>query len=194
MKVKNNEESSIRIDPDWMQTTTLILTAISTLATVTSVGLEAYKNRNSQQGERPFSDATSNMIDACVDIRRSLDAVEELFLADQQRRLASDFQNLPRFGKILAWFSTDDFRDYRRADTRLIRATGSFRQWALHFESAIAQHEHPRELAFFKELEDLQDVINQAFYESETAEAQLRLIRTSLERIERALKGLRRRN
>lgn len=183
------------IDPDLLTISMLAVTSISAVATLVQsiVSVISLKDTRRRDMERGNSNQTyENIEESAEDLRRAFERIETIFEQQQQRTLSNKFDNPPRFGTFSVDFNQEEFRSYQRQNQNLSRSSNELRTWSLHMQTQISSGRFPNEEALANELGDLVEVSNAIIFDAKTHREQVTLIKTSLERIERAIKGARR--
>lgn len=180
------------IDPDLFAIATLTVTAIGTVATLIQA-IISLKDSNRRDMDRPNAISNyENIEDSARDLRSAVERIEAVFEQQQIRTLSNNFESEPRFGTFAVEFNQEEFNTYRKQDQILTQNANSLRAWSLHMQVQVSSNRYPSEQVFTDELVDLVDVSNAIIFDTKTHREQIRLIKASLERIERAANGARR--
>ncbi len=183
------------IDPDLLTVSMLALTSISTVATVIQaiIAINSRKDTNRRDIRRDISSQVyENIEESARDLRLAFERIETIFEQQQQRTQSNNFECKPCFGTFAVNFDREEFASYKRQDQNLTKSLHALRIWSLNMQAQISSNRFPNEEALADELGDLVDVSNTIIFDSKTHREQTRLIKTSLERIERAIEGARR--
>jgi hypothetical protein len=186
---------SREIDPDLLTVSMLAVASISAVGTLIQSIVSVISLKDTRRREVARENASQiyeNIEESVRDMRRAFERIETIFEQQQQRTQSNNFENEPRFGTFAVNFSREEFASYQRQDQNLARSLNGLRTWSLHMQSQISSCRFPNEEALAYELGDLVEVSNTIIFDTKTHREQARLIKTSLERIERAIEGARR--
>lgn len=184
--------SAQEIDPDLMTVATLALTAIATLATTISTVISLRDAARREMSKPSANQHLENIEDASRDLRHALSRISDIFEEQQQRKLGNDFGLRPKFGSFAPEFNAEEFQSYQHQIQRLEQAAMSLRMWSRAMQAQVSRQQFPNERILTDALSTLMDDCNKALFEAIDFREQIGLIKSSLERIERATQGARR--